>query len=64
MTFNSYNAHGQPTQSTDANGVITTIAYDSHQRLTARCVNGLLPSCTGGELTSYDIPDVLRQILL
>src|SRR5262249_34981412 len=53
LIFNSYNAYGQPIQSTDINGVITTNAYDSHQRLTARCVNGLLPACTGGELTAY-----------
>jgi RHS repeat-associated protein len=53
-TFNSYNAHGQPTQITDANGVVTTLAYDLRQRVTARCVNGLLPACAGGELTAME----------
>jgi RHS repeat-associated protein len=40
VTFNAYNAHGQPLTITDANGVVTTLAYDSRQRLTSRTVNG------------------------
>ncbi len=53
-TYNNYNAHGQPIQITDPNGVVTTLDYDSRQRLTARCVNGTLPACVGGELTSIE----------
>jgi RHS repeat-associated protein len=53
-TFNTYNAHGQPTQITDPNGVVTTLAYDLRQRVTARCANGALPSCAGGELTAME----------
>jgi RHS repeat-associated protein len=32
-TYNTYNAHGQPTLITDANGVQTSLSYDSRQRL-------------------------------
>lgn len=53
-TYNSYNAHGQPTQITDPNGLVTTLGYDSRQRLTDRCAGGTLPSCSGGELTHLD----------
>ncbi len=49
-TFNSYDAHAQPTQITDANGLLTSLSYDTRQRLTHRCVGGSLPSCAGGEL--------------
>jgi RHS repeat-associated protein len=35
-TFNTYDAHGQPTAITDANGVVTTITYDLRQRITSR----------------------------
>jgi RHS repeat-associated protein len=53
-TYNAYNAHGQPTQITDANGLVTTLAYDARERLTDRCVGDTLPSCTGGELTEME----------
>ena len=53
-TYDSYNAHGQPTQITDANGLVTTLAYDLRRRLTDRCVGGTLPGCSGGELTHLD----------
>ncbi len=53
-TYNSCNAHGQPTQITDANGLVTSLAYDARQRMTDRCVGGTLPSCAGGELTHLD----------
>ena len=39
-TYNTYNAHGQPTQITDANGLVTSLAYDARQRLTDRCTGG------------------------
>jgi RHS repeat-associated protein len=53
-TYDAYNAHGQPTQITDANNLVSTLAYDTRQRLTDRCVGGTLPSCTSGELTEID----------
>ena len=53
-TFDAYNAHGQATQVTDANGLVTSMAYDLRQRLTDRCVGATLPSCTAGELTHLD----------
>jgi RHS repeat-associated protein len=53
-TYNSYNAHGQLAQVTDANGLVTSLAYDLRQRLTDRCVGGTLPGCVGGELTHLD----------
>ena len=53
-SYNSYNAHGQPTQITDSNNVVSTLGYDLRQRLTDRCVNGVLPTCTGGELTHLE----------
>ena len=53
-TYNSYNAHGQPTQIIDPNGIVTTLAYDARLRLTDRCSNGSLPACSGGELTHFD----------
>jgi RHS repeat-associated protein len=53
-SYDSYNASGQPTQITDANGLVTSIGYDSRQRLSDRCVGAVLPSCTGGELTHLD----------
>jgi YD repeat-containing protein len=53
-TFNSYNADGKPTQITDANGLVTTMAYDLRQRLTDRCVGGTLPACSAGEHTHLD----------
>ncbi len=37
-TYDSYNAHGQPTQITDPNGLVTTLTYDLRQRLTSRTV--------------------------
>src|SRR4030095_3983047 len=39
---------------TDANGLVTTLAYNLRQRLTDRCVEGTLPSCTGGDPTHLD----------
>ena len=53
-TFNSYNANAQPTQITDPNGLVLTMAYDARQRLTDRCAGSTLPTCTGGELTHLD----------
>jgi RHS repeat-associated protein len=52
--YDTYNANGQPTKIIDANGLVTSLAYDLRQRLTDRCVGGALPSCSGGELTHLD----------
>ena len=38
-TYNSYDAHGYPTQVTDANGTVTTLAYDQRQRPTTITVD-------------------------
>ncbi|MEO8017122.1 MAG: RHS repeat-associated core domain-containing protein [Pseudomonadota bacterium] len=54
VTYNSYNAHGQPTQSTDMNGLTMTLGYDLRQRLTDRCLGSTLPGCASGELTHLD----------
>ena len=54
MSYDTYDADGHPTKVTNPNGVVTTYGYDLRQRLTATCVGGLLPQCTGGELTSRE----------
>ena len=46
----SHNAHGQPLTIVDPNGLVTTLAYDSRQRLISRSV--------GGETTSYEYDGV------
>ena len=45
-TYNAYDAHGYPLTITDPNGTVTTLTYDSRQRLTSRTA--------GGELTQYN----------
>ena len=45
-TFNTYNAHGQPLTITDPNSVVTTLAYDTRQRLTSRTI--------GSEPTTFE----------
>lgn len=37
-TYNTYNAHGQPLTITDPNNAVTTLTYDSRQRLASRTV--------------------------
>lgn len=44
-TYQAYDAHGQPLEIIDPNGVWTTLTYDARQRLTSRTV--------GGETTAY-----------
>ncbi len=39
-TYNTYNAHGQPLTITDPNGLVTTLTYDSRQRLTSQEADG------------------------
>jgi YD repeat-containing protein len=60
MTVTAYNAHGQPTTLVDANGMITTLAYDARQRLISRSTGS---ETTGygydnaGQLTKVSLPD-------
>lgn len=59
-TFSNYDAHGRPQQLTDANGLITTLSYDSRGRLTSRNVGGEITSYTydpTGQLTRVTMPD-------
>jgi YD repeat-containing protein len=49
-SITEYNAHGQPLTIVDPNGLATTLAYDSRQRLSSRSV--------GSEITSYDYDGV------
>ena len=53
-----YNAHGQPEEIIDPNGLVTTLSYDPRQRLTQRIV--------GSELSRYDYDGVgqLTQVTL
>jgi RHS repeat-associated protein len=44
-TFLTYNGNGQPLTISDANGVVTTLTYDTRLRLTSRKI--------GSEITSY-----------
>lgn len=53
-TYNLYNTHGRPTQITDPNGLVISLAYDLRQRITDRCIGSILPGCSGGELTRLD----------
>ena len=45
-----YNAHGQPEEIIDPNGLVTTLAYDARQRLTSRVV--------GSETTGFEYDGV------
>lgn len=45
-TFNTYNAHGQTLTITDSNSVVTTLAYDTRQRLSSRTI--------GSEATTFE----------
>jgi RHS repeat-associated protein len=58
VTFDTYNAHGQPLTMTDANGVITVFTYDARQRLSSRRV--------GSETTtfSYWPTGLLKKVTL
>jgi RHS repeat-associated protein len=59
-TYDSYNAHGQPLQITDPNGVVSTLSYDLRQRLTSRTVAGeatTLEYWPTGLLKKVTLPD-------
>ena len=43
-TYGAYNAHGQPTEVTDANNVVTQYAFDTRQRLLSRTRAGEVDS--------------------
>ncbi|MFN8756771.1 MAG: DUF6531 domain-containing protein [Burkholderiales bacterium] len=49
-SITSYNAHGQPTRTVDANGFITELRYDLRQRLVSRTAQG--------EVTQYQYDNV------
>ena len=59
-TLGNYDAHGKPREITDPNGLVTTLVYDSRQRLTSRTVGA---ETTGyaydnvGQLTRVTLPD-------
>ena len=56
----AYNAHGQPTQIVDPNGLTTTLTYDARQRLTARQVGNEITTYSYdgvGQLTRVTLPD-------
>jgi len=60
-SYTSYNPHGQVTNLTDANGIITHLAYDARQRLVQQTINGSRItdySYDGvGQLTQLTLPD-------
>jgi RHS repeat-associated protein len=58
ISYDTYNAHGQPLTMTDANGVLTVFTYDARQRLTSRRV--------GSETStfSYWPTGMLRKVTL
>jgi RHS repeat-associated protein len=57
-TYNTYNSDGHPLTITDPNGVVTTLTYDSRDRLTSRT--------DGGETTSFSYypTGLLEQVTL
>jgi RHS repeat-associated protein len=59
-TFNTYNAYGQPLTTTDPNGVVTTLTYDTRQRITSRSTAGETTSVTyypTGLVKKVTLPD-------
>ena len=50
-TFDAYDADGQPTRTTDPNGVATSYVYDLRGRLRTRTINAGNP---GAETTAFD----------
>ncbi len=56
----AYNAHGQPTQIVDPNGLAITLGYDARQRLVSRQVGSETTTYTYdgvGQLTRVTLPD-------
>ena len=58
-TFDGYEVDGQPTRVVDANGVVTTMAYDSRGRLRTRSIHAGSPLA---ETTGFDY-DVAGQLV-
>jgi RHS repeat-associated protein len=59
-TFDSYNGDGEPLTITDPNGSVTTLTYDTRQRLTSRHVAGEATSFSyypTGLLETITLPD-------
>lgn len=59
-TTNTYSGYGQPLTITDPNGVVTTLAFDTRQRLTSRKVGSELTGFTyypTGSLHKLTLPD-------
>ena len=60
--INTVNAAGQPTQITDANGIVTNMTYDPLGRVTSTTVQGPIPATTSfgydlnGQLTTITSP--------
>ena len=56
----AYNGHGQPLRIVDPNGLVTTMAYDTRQRLTSRTVGSETTTYHYdgvGQLTKVTLPD-------
>jgi len=56
----AYNGHGQPLRIVDPNGLVTTMAYDTRQRLTSRTVGSETTAYQYdgvGQLTKVTLPD-------
>ena len=56
----AYDPHGNPLTVIDANGRVTTLGYDSRQRLSSRSIDGDLTTYTydpAGQLTRVTLPD-------
>jgi RHS repeat-associated protein len=60
ITYNSYNEHGLPLSITDANGVVTTLIYDSRMHLLSTSTQGETTKMSWyptGLLQSVTLPD-------
>ena len=60
-TLAAHNGRGQPTRVTDANGVVTTLAYDGLGRVTSVIVNDGRPDAATTRFT-YDIGERIRTV--
>ncbi|HVL34601.1 MAG TPA: DUF6531 domain-containing protein [Burkholderiales bacterium] len=59
-TFGAHNAHGQPLEIIDPNGVVTVLAYDARQRLASRTIAGettVYQYDAAGQLVRVTLPD-------
>ena len=60
VSVQGYNAHGQPTQIADSNGLVTEFAYDTRTRLLSRTVQGEVTRYqynNNGQLARVTMPD-------